>query len=91
MKSLIMLAAAALFLSVAAKDLKVLMIGNSFSVCVGRNLPGMVAHEKKHTLIITSAYIGGCNLERHAELLHIAEQNPGNTSYVIETWDSKTP
>jgi HJR/Mrr/RecB family endonuclease len=37
-----------------SKTLKVLMIGNSFSICVGHNLPKLVAHEKKHNIDITS-------------------------------------
>ena len=37
--------------------LKVLMIGNSFSICVGKNLPQIVRAGKKHQLELTSTYI----------------------------------
>ena len=52
-----------------AKEMKVLMIGNSFSICVGKNLPQIVKAGKKHQLVLTSAYIGGCSLETHAKNL----------------------
>ena len=46
------------------KPLKVLMIGNSFSIsCLG-HLPA-VAKAYGHRLDLASLYIGGCSLERH--------------------------
>ena len=46
------------------KPLKVLMIGNSFSIsCLG-HLP-QVAEASGHRLDLASLYIGGCSLERH--------------------------
>ena len=56
----------ALTIQAVGKDLKVLMIGNSFSVCVGVYLPSIVNSFPKHSLELTSAYIGGCTLEKHA-------------------------
>jgi len=47
------------------KSLKVLMIGNSFSICVGKNLPQIVSSFPDLELTLCSAYIGGCSLERH--------------------------
>ncbi len=73
----------------AAKDLKILMVGNSFSICVGRNLPQLAAHENKHSIEITSAYIGGCLLSRHADNLKKAEKDPDFKPYAINIWTSK--
>ena len=74
----------------AAKELKVLMIGNSFSICVGKYLPQVVKADKKHRLILTSAYIGGCSLEKHYKQLQKAEKTPSFTPYKITVWDSET-
>lgn len=71
-----------------AKEMKVLMIGNSFSICVGNNLPQIVKAGKKHHLILTSAYIGGCSLETHAKHLVQAEKDPDFKPYRINVWDS---
>jgi len=46
------------------KELKVLMIGNSFSICVGHHMP-KVAKAMGLKLDLASLYIGGCSLERH--------------------------
>ena len=73
----------------AATNLKVLMIGNSFSICVGRNLPQLVAHENKHSLELTNAYIGGCKFIQHAENLRKAEEDNSFKPYTINTWTSK--
>ena len=56
--------AAVCALSVHAKSLKVLMIGNSFSVCVLREMPA-VAADAGDTLDLASVQIGGCPLDRH--------------------------
>lgn len=76
-------------MNLAAKDLKVLMIGNSFSICVGHNLPKLVAHEKKHNLDLTNAYIGGCKFIQHAENLRQAEADPSFKPYTINNWTSR--
>lgn len=47
-----------------AEQLKVLMIGNSFSICVLRQMPQCAA-DAGHVLDIASLYIGGCPLEKH--------------------------
>ena len=75
--------------AVEAKELKVLAIGNSFSLSVTRNLPFIVNHQKKHKLLLTSAYIGGCSLERHSNNLRKAEKNPKFRPYSITVWDSE--
>jgi len=46
------------------KELKVLMVGNSFSICVGSEMP-KVAKAMGLKLDLASLYIGGCPLERH--------------------------
>ena len=43
---------------------KVLMIGNSFSICLLNHLP-QVAADRGVKLDLASLYIGGCSLERH--------------------------
>ena len=45
---------------------KVLMIGNSFSICLMNHLP-QVAADRGVDLDIASLYIGGCSLKRHWE------------------------
>ena len=51
-------------MTATAKDLKVLMIGNSFSMCVLQHMPS-VAKDMNLRLDISSLYIGGCSLEKH--------------------------
>ena len=69
-KSLVCAALAAtsalLVSAVQAKQLKVLMIGNSFSICVLREMPACAASAGE-TLDLASLYIGGCPLDRHWE------------------------
>lgn len=72
-----------------AKELKVLMIGNSFSICVGKFLPQVVNSGKKHHLILTSAYIGGCSLQKHYNHLLKAEKDNSFKPYKITVWDSE--
>ena len=68
--------------------MKVLMIGNSFSICVGKNLPQIVKMSKKHHLVLTSAYIGGCSLETHAAHLKQSEKDSAHKPYLITVWNS---
>lgn len=89
MKKFLSCAVFLITVAVMAKDLKVLMIGNSFSICVGKNLPHMVAHEKKHNLELTSAFIGGCRLDQHIANIRKAEKNPSFKPYWVDTWSSK--
>ena len=73
---------------VSAKDLKVLMVGNSFSICVGKNLPQIVKSVPGHSLELTSTYIGGCALDRHSKNLKKAEENPSFKPYTVNVWTS---
>ena len=69
MKNLTRLAVAALVAGTVclghAKTLKVLTIGNSFSICLLKQLPQCAAAAPDCTLDLCSLYIGGCSLERH--------------------------
>ena len=73
---------------ISAKELNVLMIGNSFSVCVGQYLPQIVANDPDNELILTSAFISGCSFEQHYDALIKAEKNPKFVPYVLSTWHS---
>jgi len=79
----------ALIGTVSAKDLKVLMIGNSFSICVGTYLPQIVHSFPEHSLELTSAYIGGCTLDRHVRCIKAAEKDPDAGKYLISIWNSR--
>ena len=50
--------------SASAKQLKVLMIGNSFSVCVLKQMPRCAA-DAGQVLDLASLFIGGCPLKKH--------------------------
>ena len=90
-KWIILLILGAMGCTLAAKDLSILMIGNSFSICVGRNLPQIVHSVPGHHLKLTSAYIGGCPLEKHWNNILAAEKNPDADLYKISVWDSNDP
>ncbi len=90
-KWIILLILGAMGCTLAAKDLNVLMIGNSFSICVGHNLPQIVHSVPGHHLKLTSAYIGGCPLEKHWNNILAAEKDPDAKQYKINIWDSNTP
>ena len=52
--------------NVSSKNLKVLMIGNSFSICCLKEMP-QVAQSMGLGLDLCSLYIGGCSMKRHCE------------------------
>ena len=56
------------------KPLKVLMIGNSFSLSVLTHLPKLCAHEGR-PIDLASLYIGGCSLERHWHNVEVSATN----------------
>ena len=56
-------------------SLKVLTIGNSFSICLLKEMPN-VARNLGLKLDLCSMYIGGCSLERHVRNLNAPETNP---------------
>ena len=65
------------------KPLRVLMIGNSFSVSVMRELPNIVDAQSEYVLDITSLYIGGCSLERHIREYETAKKDPSHRPYSV--------
>ena len=72
----------------SAKELKVLMVGNSFSICVGTYLPAIVKSVPGNRLELTSAYIGGCTFDKHSDNLKKAEKDPKFEPYGIIVWTS---
>lgn len=72
------------------KSLDILMIGNSFSICVGKFLPQMVRCFPGNRIKLTSCYIGGCSFETHWNNFTEAEKNPAFNPYLITIWDSRT-
>ena len=90
MKNKLLLAAfvlcAGILGTASAKDLKVLMIGNSFSVCVGKCLPSIVKSFPEHSLELTAATIGGCPLEKHVRNIKDTSDDPKAGKYWIAVW-----
>ena len=70
----------------SAKELKVLMIGNSFSICVGQYLPQVVKSVPGCDLYLGSAYIGASPLDKHWSNIEKAEKDPSFKPYKVETW-----
>ena len=70
----------------AKKPLKVLMIGNSFSVCVLKQMP-QIARNSGCALDLASANIGGCSLERHVNELAKAEADPSAKARYYFSWN----
>ncbi len=62
------------------KPLKVLMIGNSFSICVLKQMP-QIAEELGLKLDLCSLYIGGCSLSKHAANAKNREATPYAVSW----------
>ena len=84
-----LLLTAALAVGAAAaekKPLKVLMIGNSFSVSVMKELPNIADAQNEYALDITSLYIGGCTLERHIREYESAKKDPGHRPYSVSRY-----
>lgn len=72
----------------AEKPLRVLIIGNSFSVSTMNELPNIMNSQSKHRLDITSMYIGGCSLERHINEYEQAVSDPSHKPYKIRRFVS---
>ena len=66
--------------------LRVLMIGNSFSLSVMKQLPEIMDAQNEYALDITSMYIGGCSLERHIREYEAAKQDPSHRPYKIDRY-----
>ena len=67
------------------KELKVLMIGNSFSICCLRQMP-QVAKAMDLKLDLVSLYIGGCSLERHCQNVEVGRTNAMFRPYTV-SWN----
>jgi len=83
-KGLLCAAGALLVSTCMAKPKKVLMIGNSFSICVLKEMPAVCA-ELGAEVDIVSLYIGGCPLSRHVENIPHPDSKP---YYVTWHYDS---
>ena len=79
MNKIMVLAVSAAFAFVSAaespKSLKVLTIGNSFSIQMSYTMPP-IAKDMGLGLDIVSLYIGGCSIERHVKNIEKPEENP---------------
>jgi hypothetical protein len=62
---------------VAAKTVRVLVVGNSFSNNATRFLPQIV-EEGGHELVLAKAQAGGCSLERHWKAVEAWRANPAD-------------
>ena len=90
MKKIILLAAACAAASFApaaeaegsaeGKPLKVLMIGNSFSICNLKEMPN-IAKAAGAPLDLASLFIGGCSFERHWRNVGVAATNANFKPY----------
>ena len=71
--------------SAEGRPLKVLMIGNSFSICVLKQMP-QVAASAGCPLDLASACIGGCPMEKHLRRIEACELDPATNSHYI-SWN----
>ena len=62
---LLIIVAFAFSFGVSARDIKVLAIGNSFSVDVVEQNLHELAKAEGTTLVVGNLYIGGCGLQKH--------------------------
>ena len=67
------------------QPLKVLMVGNSFSLSNLREMPN-IAKSMGLRLDLGSLYIGGCTLERHWRNVEAAESSATNRPYVFDLY-----
>ena len=67
------------------KSLKVLSIGNSFSISAGEFFPNFVL-ASGNAVKFVSACIGGCSFERHAECLKQCDADPSLKPYDYSVW-----
>ncbi len=81
MKAFLLAAAAMIAFSCGAKDLKVLMVGNSFSQSVLAYLPKLAEAAPDCKLKLGQAMIGGCTFEHHCKVFEQAEQDPACKPY----------
>ena len=68
----------------AGRPLRVLVIGNSFSRSLIRELPQLMAAQSEYDLDLTDMFIGGCSLERHINEYETAVADPEHKPYRID-------
>ena len=66
------------------KPLRVLVIGNSFSRSLIRELPQVMAAQDRYDLDLNDMFIGGCSLERHINEYETAVADPEHQPYRID-------
>lgn len=81
MKILLLCTALVLGICCNAKELKVLMVGNSFSQSVLAYLPRIVKADPENKLILGQCMIGGCTLERHCKEYKKSAEDPTYRPY----------
>ena len=86
-RAAVFLVAALLTLPAAAKPLRVLAIGNSFSQSVCRYLPAAAAAAGEE-LEFCNLYIGGCPLSTHAKNIRLAAEKPSFAPYAVSWYES---
>lgn len=69
---------------VSARHLKVLVIGNSFSVSLHKQWPAVAAAAPDCSLDFCTLYIGGCSLERHWRNVEAAATNATFRPYQVK-------
>ena len=65
----------------AVKSLKILSIGNSFSISVTKELNAIAASDPTCTVVHENAYLGGCSMERHWNEHLKCEKDPSYKTY----------
>lgn len=85
---LLLLLCLAMGISCHAKELSVLMIGNSFSESVTRYLPSIVAASGDCEIFLARCDIGGCVFSRHVEELRKSLADPGSRPYWTNQGDA---
>jgi hypothetical protein len=64
--------------ALAGKQVKVLGIGNSFTMNSNTFRQSLNDADPKNQLLLSIAYIGGCSLEKHLTLAQLHEKNPAD-------------
>lgn len=67
------------------QSIKILAVGNSFSISAGRLMPSFALADG-NGIKFTSACIGGCSLERHCQELEKSEADPNSRPYDYTIW-----
>lgn len=83
MKKIFLLSAILMFeICCFAKELKVLMVGNSFSQSVLTYFPAIVKADPENSLKLGQCMIGGCTIQRHCAEFAKSEKDPNHRPYM---------